>query len=88
MKKQLLAAATACGILAIAATPALAIPNSPPNGRAVGYWAQRLCDHVGSTTNGMTYWESRGYTSRDACVDAEAASLAKGEWDPAEWPEI
>jgi hypothetical protein len=36
----------------------------------------------------MTYWESRSYASRDACVDAEAASLARGEWDPADWPEI
>ena len=88
MKKQLLAAAAACGILGLSASPALAIPDSPPKGKANGYWAQRLCDHVGSTTGGMTYWESRNYESRDACVDAEAASLAKGEWNPDDWPEI
>ena len=88
MKKQLRAAATAFGLLGVVASPALAIPDSPPKGKAVGYWAQRLCDHVGSTTGGMTYWESRGYASREECVDAEAASLAKGEWDPADWPEI
>ena len=86
MKKHLLSAAMACGILGLVATPALANPDSPPKGKAVGYWAQRLCDHVGPTTEGVTYWESREYDSREACVDAEAASLAKGEWDPEDWP--
>jgi hypothetical protein len=88
MTKQLLAAVAALGILGLTASPAVAIPKSPPKGQANGYWAQRLCDHVGSTTGGMTYWESRSYASRDACVDAEAASLARGEWSPADWPEI
>ena len=86
MKRQFLSAAMACGILGLVASPALAIPDSPPKGKANGYWAQRLCDHVGPTTGGVTYWESRGYEDRDECVGAEAASLAKGEWDPAAWP--
>jgi len=86
MKKQLLAAVAACSVLGLAAAPAMAIPSSPPKGKANGYWAQRLCDHVGPTTGGLTYWESRNYDSREECVDAEAASLARGEWDPADWP--
>jgi hypothetical protein len=43
---------------------------------------------VGTTTNGVIYWESRGYPSRGECVKAEGQSLARGEWDPANWPEI
>ena len=74
MKKQLLSAAMVCGLLGLVASPALAIPSSPPKGKANGYWAQRLCDHVGPTPGGVTYWESRNYASRDDCVDAEAAS--------------
>ena len=84
--KQLLAAVATCGILGLAVSPAVAIPKSPPKGNAYGYWAQLLCDHVGPTTGGVTYWESRGYEDRDECVDAEAESLARGEWDPADWP--
>lgn len=86
MKKQFLAAATAFGLLALVATPSAV--SAAPKGNAYGYWAGRLCDHVGSTTNGMTYWESRGYEDRGACVEAEGQSLARGEWDPADWPEI
>lgn len=88
MNKYLLSVLGAASAIGLAATPAVAIPDSPPKGKAHGYWAQRLCDHIGSTTGGLTYWESRNYESRDACVDAEAASLARGEWDPADWPEI
>ena len=88
MKKQFLGAVAAASVFGLVASPAMAIPDSPPKGKAHGYWAQRLCDHIGSTTNGMTYWEDRDYEDRDACVDAEAASLARGEWDPADWPEI
>lgn len=79
MKKQLLAAAVACSLAGLAgATPTFAAPK----GNANGYWAGRLCDHVGPTTGGMTYWESRGYSSRGACIRAEGQSLARGEWDP------
>ncbi len=91
MKRQLFAVATACGILGIVGSaPVMAKGNDghEPKGNAYGYWAGRLCDHVGSTTAGMTYWESRGYASRDECVSAEGQSLARGEWDPADWPEI
>ena len=91
MKKQLIAAAAACGVLGLAgAGPALAKPNGThePKGNAYGYWAGRLCDHVGSTTDGVTYWEDRGYESREACVEAEGESLRLGEWDPDAWPEI
>ena len=86
MKKQFLAAASAFGLLALVASPSAV--SAAPKGNAYGYWAGRLCDHVGSTTNGMTYWESRGYEDRGACVEAEGQSLARGEWDPADWPEI
>jgi hypothetical protein len=79
MKKQLLAAAMACGMLSMAGGTAV---SAAPNGNAHGYWAGRLCDHVGPTTGGTTYWESRGYASRGACVKAEGQSLARGEWDP------
>ena len=82
-KKQFLTAAVACGLFgAFGATAAL----SAPNGNANGYWAGRLCDHVGPTTGGTTYWESRGYSSRGACVAAEGQSLQQGGWDPADWP--
>ena len=84
MKKRLLAAAAACSAIAT-----IAIPTSVaavPNGNAYGYWAGRLCDHIGPTTGGTTYWESRGYKNRGACVTAEGQSLARGEWDPADWP--
>ena len=84
MKKLLLAAAATCGVLAIAATATTVA--AAPNGNAYGYWAGRLCDHVGPTTGGTTYWESRGYKNRGACVTAEGQSLARGEWDPADWP--
>jgi hypothetical protein len=83
MKKRLIAATMACIVVgAMGATPAL----SAPKGNAYGYWAGLLCDHVGPTTNGVTYWESRGYLSRGACVSAEGRSLARGEWNPADWP--
>lgn len=83
MKKQLLAAAAACSAIATIGIPASV---AAPNGNAYGYWAGRLCDHIGPTTGGTTYWESRGYKSRGACVSAEGQSLARGEWDPADWP--
>jgi hypothetical protein len=54
-----------------------------PGGAANGYWAGRLCDHVGPTTGGQTYWQSRHYKNRGQCVQAEGQSLARGEWDPA-----
>ena len=79
--KKLLIAAMACGILGIAGTA-----SAEPQGNAYGYWAGLLCDHIGPTTGGTTYWESRGYVSRGACVKAEGQSLARGEWDPAAWP--
>ena len=80
MKKQLLAVALTCG--AFGMLGASAVVSAAPNGNAYGYWAGRLCDHVGPTTGGVTYWESRGYKSRGACVSAEGQSLARGEWDP------
>ena len=80
MKKLVITAAAAwCtfGMIGIAqADP------TPPNGNAYGYWAGRLCDHVGPTTGGVTYWESRNYRSRGACITAEGQSLRRGEWDP------
>ena len=86
MQRKLLTAAVACAAIGLIGAGSSAL--AAPKGNASGYWAGRLCDHIGSTTGGVTYWESRGYESREACVDAEAASLAKGEWDPADWPEI
>ena len=84
MKKQLLVAAfSVLGLVGTSSTL-----SAEPKGNAYGYWAGRLCDHIGSTTNGVTYWESRGYASRGACVEAEGQSLARGEWDPEDWPEI
>lgn len=80
MKKFVMTAALVCGGLGVIGTaPGV---SAPPNGNAYGYWAGRLCDHVGPTTNGVTYWESRGYRSRGACITAEGQSLARGEWDP------
>ena len=86
MKKPLLATAVALGVLGVVGTsaPAGAKPDDVPKGNAYGYWTGRLCDHVGPTTDGMTYWESRGYEDRDACMEAEGASLRAGEWDPDE----
>ena len=84
MKRQLLTAAMACGALGLIGTATTV--SAAPKGNAYGYWAGRLCDHVGPTTNGMTYWESRNYEDRGACVEAEGESLARGEWDPADWP--
>lgn len=78
MKKQLLAAAMVCGALAVAG--ASSTVAAQPKGNANGYWAGRLCDHIGPTTGGVTYWESRGYRSRGACVSAEGQSHARGEW--------
>jgi hypothetical protein len=80
MKKQLLAAAVVCGALAVVGTSSTVAAQ--PKGNAYGYWAGRLCDHVGPTTGGATYWESRGYRNRGQCVTAEGQSLARGEWDP------
>ena len=83
MRKQLLAAAVACGVFGVmGASPTLSAQKGEPKGEASGYWAGRLCDHVGPTTNGRTYWESRGYRSRGACIEAEGASLRRGEWNP------
>ena len=79
MNRKILAVA-ACGLLVIAGTASTL--TAAPKGDANGYWAGRLCDHVGPTTGGSTYWESRGYKSRGACVSAEGQSLARGEWDP------
>ena len=81
MKKHLLKAAVAGGALAVIAVTA-GVSTAAPKGNANGYWAGRLCDHVGPTTGGTTYWESRGYASRGACFSAEGQSLARGEWDP------
>ena len=82
MKKLVLATAIVSGLVgAVSAAPAIAAPK----GNAYGYWAGLLCDHVGPTTGGVTYWESRGYVDRGACVTAEGQSLARGEWDPADW---
>ena len=81
MKKMLLAAAIGCSVVGAMAAPAAV--SAAPKGNAYGYWAGRLCDHVGPTTGGTTYWENRGYASRGACVSAEGQSLARGEWDPA-----
>ncbi len=83
--RTLLAAAAACGALALVGTASTA--SAEPKGNAYGYWAGRLCDHVGPTTGGMTYWESRGYEDRDECVSIEGASLRAGEWDPDELDE-
>ena len=76
--RLLLAAATA-GVAILGTT---SIASAEPKGNAYGYWAGRLCDHVGPTTGGLTYWESRGYEDRDECVEIEGASLRAGEWDP------
>jgi len=80
--KAMIAAATACSALALAATASTA--SAEPRGHAYGYWAGRLCDHVGPTTGGLAYWESRGYEDRDECIEIEGASLRAGEWDPDE----
>ena len=90
MKKMFLATAVAFGVLGMVGTsvPAAAKPDNVPKGNAYGYWTGRLCDHVGPTTDGMTYWESRGYPDRGTCVELEGESLARGEWDPEDWPEI
>jgi hypothetical protein len=82
--KKLVTTAAAWGVLGLIATGAAVA--AAPNGNAYGYWAGRLCDHIGPTTAGVTYWESRGYESRGACVRAEGQSLKAGEWDPADWP--
>ena len=85
MKKHFLATAMACAILGMVGTSvpaAAARGDNVPKGNAYGYWTGRLCDHIGPTTGGMTYWESRGYEDRDACMEAEGASLRAGEWDP------
>ena len=77
MKKFVMTAAVAWCALAMVGTG-----QAQPNGEASGYWAGRLCDHVGPTTGGVSYWESRGYKSRGACIAAEGASLRRGEWGP------
>jgi hypothetical protein len=86
MKRPFLTTAVAIGVMGIVGTsvPAAAQPDNVPKGNAYGYWTGRLCDHVGPTTGGMTYWESRGYEDRDACMEAEGDSLRAGEWDPDE----
>lgn len=77
--------AAACGALALIGTASVA--SAEPKGNAYGYWTGRLCDHIGPTTGGMTYWESRGYEDRDECMEIEGASLRAGEWDPDELDE-
>ena len=84
MRKPFLAVAAACSLVGVVGSASAAA--DPPKGNAYGYWAGRLCDHVGPTTGGTTYWESRGYANRGACVAAEGQSLKRGEWDPADWP--
>ena len=86
MKKSILATAVAFGVAGLVGTsvPAAAQPDKVPNGNAYGYWTGRLCDHLGPTTGGVTYWESRGYEDREACMEAEGDSLRAGEWDPDE----
>ena len=84
MKKHLLIAAVACSVVGMIGSASSV--SAAPKGNAYGYWAGLLCDHVGPTTGGVTYWESRGYANRGACVSAEGRSLAAGEWDPADWP--
>ena len=82
MKKHMIALASLCGALALApATTA----SAAPKGNGYGYWAGRLCDLVVNEESGETYWENRQYSSRGACVRAEGRSLARGEWDPADW---
>jgi hypothetical protein len=84
MNKLHLAAAVACGVIAMIGTTTAV--SAAPKGNAYGYWAGKLCDHVGPTTGTVTYWESRGYPDRGTCVSLEGQSLARGEWDPADWP--
>jgi hypothetical protein len=86
MTKHALTAAVALSVLGAAgmSVPAFAKGENEPKGNAYGYWTGRLCDHVGPTTNGVTYWESRGYEDREACMEAEGESLRAGEWDPDE----
>src|SRR6185436_2875281 len=79
MKKIIASAMLAGGLLMAMQAGAQAAP-SETNGQ--GYWAGRLCDHVGPTTGGTTYWQSRNYPERGACVSAEGQSLKRGEWDP------
>jgi hypothetical protein len=81
MKKKMVGVVLAAGTLfGMVGTVSAA---DPPSGNAYGYWAGRLCDHMGPTTGGTTYWQSRGYKSRGACVSTEGQSLKRGEWDPA-----
>jgi hypothetical protein len=84
MKKHLLVIAVASGVVGLIGSASTV--SAAPKGNAWGYWAGLLCDHVGPTTGGTTYWQSRSYASRDACVSAEGQSLKRGEWDPADWP--
>ena len=87
MKKQLFTALMACSVLGLVGTASAAPPaDKATKGGAYGYWAGKLCDHVGPTTNGMTYWESRNYADRGTCVELEGESLERGEWNPADWP--
>jgi hypothetical protein len=85
MKKHGLVLGTACALLALAPT---STASAAPKGNAYGYWAGRLCDLVVDEDTGETYWENRLYSSRGACVRAEGQSLARGEWDPADWFEM
>ena len=82
MKIKLLVAALACGVSGMVGTTALAAPN----GNANGYWAGRLCDHVGPTTAGVTYWESRGYKNRGQCIKAESGTFDPDTLDPVVYP--
>ena len=90
MNRKIFTAAIACGVLGLVGTSATALagPKGEPKGNPYGYWAGRLCDHVGPTTDGVTYWESRYayYEDRGECVEAESESLARGEWNPEDWP--
>jgi hypothetical protein len=80
MNKFIVATSVACSLFAVTGAGSA---FAEPKGGANGYWAGRLCDHVGPTTGGLTYWESRNYSSRGACIAAEGQSLQRGEWDPA-----
>jgi hypothetical protein len=73
MNKPLLAGAMACAVLALVGTASTV--SAAPKGNAWGYWAGRLCDHVGPTTDGTTYWQSRHYVDRGTCVELEGQPL-------------
>jgi len=56
MKKCFFGVLVACSLVGLIGTAAAADPQ-----KGSGYWAGRLCDHVGPSTGGTTYWQSRNY---------------------------